>query len=127
MTALKCGARRKPISAQDDNSQVRALDFLDALNLADALDATHFVDEAVEVAQVEGLDDEVDDGSAVGDGVGTGGADVGAVVGDDGGELLEQAGAVVAEHGEFDRVGPARLPPAEGKGAHSTWMRRSDS
>ena len=34
-----------------------------------------------------------------------GGADVGAVVGDDGGELLEEAGAVVAEDGELDGVG----------------------
>ena len=75
------------------------------MDVADALDAAELVDEAVEVADVDGFDDEVDGGAAVGVGVGGGGADVGAVVGDDGGEFLEQAGAVVAEDGELDGVG----------------------
>ena len=81
------------------------LDLLDALDVADALDAAELVDEAVEVTDVDGFDDEVDDCAAVGVGAGGGGADVGAVVGDDGGELLEQTSAVVAEDGEFDGVG----------------------
>ena len=72
------------------------LDFLDALDVADTLDAAELVDEAVEVADVDGFDDEVDDGASVGLGVGGGGTDVGAVVGDDGGELLEEASAVIA-------------------------------
>jgi len=81
------------------------LDLLDALDVADALDAAHLVDEAIEVADVDGLDDEVDDRATVGGGIGAGGADVGVLVGDDGGELLEQAGAVVAEDGELDGIG----------------------
>ena len=97
-----------------------ALDFLDSLDVADALDAAEFVDQAVEVADVNGLDDEVDDGASVGGGVGGGGADVGAVVGDDGGELLEEAGAVVAEDGEFDGVG-LRLGGSGGSGVAGEW------
>jgi hypothetical protein len=69
------------------------LDFLDALDVADAVDAAEFIDQAVEVADV----DRLDDGATVCGGVGGRGADVGAVVGGDGGELLEQAGSVVAE------------------------------
>lgn len=45
------------------------LDFLDALDVADALDAAHLVYQAVEVANVDGLDDEVDYGAAVREGV----------------------------------------------------------
>ena len=57
--------------AQDDTlrwGQGRrgGLDLLDALDVADALDPTEFVDEAVQVADVDGLDDEVDYGAAVG-------------------------------------------------------------
>ena len=73
------------------------------------------------MADVDGLDDEVDDGASVGGGVGAGGADVGAVVGDDGGELLQQAGAIVAEHGEFDGVG---LGLGGTGGAGIAWQRR---
>ena len=62
---------------------------------ADAGDLAEVLGEAGEVAEVEGFDDEINvDGFVIG-GAGLDGFDVGAVFGDDGGEFLEQAGAVV--------------------------------
>ncbi len=78
---------------------------MDAVDVADAGDFAEVLDEAFEVAEVYGFDDEVYVDDAV-DGLGCGdGADVGAVFGDDGGELFQQAGAVVADDDEPYRVG----------------------
>ena len=82
----------------------RVLDLLGALDGADALDAAHAEDHAVEVADVFGFDDEFDDGFAVVVVADVDAADVGVVVGDDGGEFFQHAGAVVAEDGDLDGV-----------------------
>gem|GEM_PF-4382981 len=72
---------------------------------ADAWNLAKILGEAGEVAEVEGLDDEVDvDGVVIGR-AGLHGFDVGAVLGDDGGEFFEQARAVVDDDDELDRIG----------------------
>ncbi len=75
------------------------------MDIADAGNLAEILGEAREVAEVEGLDDEVDIDGLVVSGARFYGLDVGAVLGDDGGELLEQAGAVVDEDDQLDGVG----------------------
>ena len=81
-----------------------SLEFLGALDGADALDAADAEDHAVQVAEVFGFDDEFDDGFAVVVVADVDAADVGVVVGDDGGEFFQHAGAVVAVDRDLDRV-----------------------
>ena len=76
-----------------------------AVDFADAGDLAEVQDEFVEVADVDGFYDKVDDGITVWCGFGVDGANVGAIVGDDGCEFFEDAGAVFAEDGEADGVG----------------------
>jgi ppGpp synthetase/RelA/SpoT-type nucleotidyltranferase len=73
-----------------------------ALDGADAADAAQAEDHAVQVAHVFGFDDKLDDGFAVLVLADIDAADVGVVVGDDGGQLLQHAGAVVAGDGDLD-------------------------
>jgi len=77
---------------------------LDAVDVADAGDFAEVLRELGEMAEIDGFDNEVDVDGTVYGGLGIERTDVGAVFGDDGGELFEQAGAVVADHREFDRV-----------------------
>ena len=95
-----------------------------ALDGADAVDAAEAEDHAVEVAHVLGFGDKLDDGFAVFVLADIDAADVGVVVGDDGDQLLQHAGAVVAEDGDFDRVA-LRLAGLVAARDHSTAMRRS--
>jgi len=93
-----------------------ALQLLGALHGAHTAHAAQAEDHAVEVVQVFGFDHKLDNGFAVFALAGFDAADVGVVVGDNGGQLLQHAGAVVAEDGDLDRVA---LGPAGGLVAHA--------
>ena len=75
-----------------------------ALYGADALHAADTENHAVQVAQVFGFDDEFDDGFAVVVVMNIDAANIGIVVGDDGGKLLQHAGAIVAVDGDLDGI-----------------------
>ena len=112
-------------------SSTVVLNLLDAVYVADARDLAEVLLKTREVAQVNGLDDEVDVDGAIGGGARFDAADVGAVVGDDGCELLEETGAVVDREGQFDgvgrRPGPGGVLAVPCVSDHSTSMRRSAS
>src|ERR1035437_6620170 len=82
----------------------RFSEFLPALDGADAGDAAQAKHHAVEVAQVFSFHYKFDEGFPVFGLTGINAADVGVVVGDDCGQLLQHAGAVIAEDRDFDGV-----------------------
>src|ERR1035437_7932412 len=91
------------------------LELLPALHSAHAGDPAQSENHTVEVAQVLGFHHKLDHGLTVFGLLGIDAANVGVVVGDDGGQLLQHAGAIVAVDGDLDRV---TLRPAGNLIAH---------
>src|SRR5208337_3898398 len=87
------------------------LQLLRPLHSANPGDAAQAEDHAVEVAHVFGFSNQIDDGLAIIVLANFDAADIGVVVGDNGNQLLQHAGAVVAGDSDLNRVA---LRPASG-------------
>ncbi len=122
--ALEARATRGAPVPHDGNSNSKLFsDFLHSLHVVHAGNFPQPADDPLQVLQVFDVDDEIDRRLAVG-GAGLDVVDVDVLVADERGHLLEHAAAIVAKHGELDRITGAAVFSVF---AHSTSMRRSDS
>src|SRR6266481_5769110 len=100
----------------------RPLDLLQSLHIVYAGNLADAVNDVLQVLQVGDIEDDIDVRLAIA-GAGFDVADVGFSIANHGRDLLQHAEAIVAEDGEFYRVG-AGVPSSR---AHSTSIFRSGS
>src|SRR5262245_29119882 len=78
-------------------------DLIQSLHIVDASDLSEPDHDALQVLHVFDVDHDINGGAAVG-GASFDVTDIGIVIADDGGQLLEHAGAIVAKHRQLDGI-----------------------